>query len=54
VTLLETPGRPSKSFTQKDFTYNKAKDVFSCPGGKELRQFWRNYKTPCSGITKDR
>jgi len=54
VTLLETPGRPTKSFTQKDFTYDKAKDVFTCPGGKELRQFWRKYKTPRSGITKDK
>ena len=54
VTLLETPGRPTKSFTQKEFTYDKAKDVFTCPGGKELRQFWRTYKVPRSGITKDK
>ena len=54
VTLLETPGRPTKSFTQKDFAYDKNKDVFTCPGGKELRQFWRKYKTPRSGITKDK
>ena len=54
VTLLETPGRPTKSFTQKDFTYHKGKDVFTCPGGKELRQFWRTYKIPRSGITKDK
>ena len=54
VTLLETPGRPTKSFTQKDFTYDNAKGVFTCPNGKELRQFWRNYKTPRSGITKDK
>lgn len=54
VTLLETPGRPTKSFTQKEFTYDKAKDVFTCPNGKELRQFWRKYKTPHSGITKDK
>ena len=54
VTLLETPGRPTQSFTQKDFTYDKTKDVFTCPGGKELRQFWRTYKVPRSGITKDK
>ena len=54
VTLLETPGRPTQSFTQKDFTYNKTKDVFTCPNGKELRQFWRKYKTPRGGITKDK
>jgi len=28
--------------------------VFTCPNGKELRQFWRKYKTPRSGITKDK
>ena len=41
VTLLDTPGRPISSFTQKDLTYDKTKDVFTCPSGKELRQFWR-------------
>ena len=54
VTLLDTPGRPTQSFTQKDFTHDKTKDVFTCPNGKELRQFWRKYKTPRSGITKDK
>lgn len=54
VTLLDTPGRPTSSFTQKDFVYDNAKDVFTCPGGKDLRQFWRTYKTPRSGITKDK
>ncbi len=54
VTLLETPGPPTSSFTQKDFTYDKDKDVFTCLGGKELRQFWRTYKVPRSGITKDK
>ena len=54
VTLLDTPGRPTSSFTQKDFIYNKDKDLYNCPAGKELRQFWRKYKTPRSGITKDK
>ena len=30
VTLLDTLGRPTQSFTQKDFTYDKTKDVFTC------------------------
>ena len=54
VTLLETPGRPTESFTHKDFTYHKDKDIFTCPGGKERRQFWRTYKVPRSGITKEK
>lgn len=54
VSLLETPGRPTTSFTQKDFTYHPDRDVFTCPAGQELRQFWRSYKVPRSGITKDK
>lgn len=53
VALLETPGRPTTNFTQKDFIYHKSRDVFTCPAGKELRQFWRQYKVPRSGISKD-
>ncbi len=34
VTLLETPGRRSKSFNAKGLTYDKAKDVFTCPWGQ--------------------
>ena len=54
VTLLDTPGRPTSRFTQKDFTYHNDRDVFTCTGGKELRQFWWIYKIPRSGITKDK
>lgn len=54
VTLLETPGPPTKNFTQKDFTYDKQRDVFTCPAGQEMRQFWRTYKVARSGITKDK
>jgi len=54
VTLLETPGAPTDNFTQKDFTYDQERDVFICPNGKELRQFWRPYKVERTGVTKDK
>ena len=54
VALFGIPDRPSKNFTIKDFEYHKDRNVFTCPDGKELRQFRRNYKTPRSGISKDR
>ena len=53
VALFETPGAPTTNFTIKEFQYHEDRDVFTCPAGKELRQFWRNYKTPRSGISKD-
>ncbi len=39
-------------FKRSDFVFDEASDVFRCPGGKELRRFWREYKTPRTGITK--
>jgi transposase len=39
-------------FGRSDFIYDEEADVYTCPNGKELKRFRRNYKTPRSGITK--
>jgi transposase len=54
VSLMDIPGPPTANFTIKDFAYDKERDLYTCPGGKELRHQWRNYKVPRSGITKDK
>jgi len=54
VSLMDIPGPPTSNFTIKGFVYDKERDLYICPGGKELRHQWRNYKVPRSGITKDR
>jgi len=39
-------------FGRSDFIYDEEADVYTCPNGKELKRFRRNYKTPRSGITR--
>ena len=52
VALWEKYVRDTGAYPRSEFIYDKASDSYSCPGGKELKQFWRKYKTPRSGITK--
>lgn len=52
VPVWERPERDDGTFRRSDFEFDEAADVFRCPGGKELRRFWREYKTPRTGITK--
>jgi len=52
VALWEKYVRDTGAYPRSDFIYDKASDSYSCPGGKELKQFWRAYKTPRSDITK--
>lgn len=54
VTLLEPPGPPTDNFRLKDFVYDKERDLYTCPNGKELLHQRRQYKVPRSGITKDK
>jgi transposase len=39
-------------FGRSDFTFDEANDLYTCPNGKELRRFWRNFNKPRSGVTK--
>ena len=46
-------GRKDGTFERPDFTYDARNDAYICPGGKELRQYRRAFKTPRSGANKD-
>jgi transposase len=39
-------------FGRSDFTFDEANDLYTCPNGKELRRFWRNFNKPRTGVTK--
>jgi len=39
-------------FGRSDFTYDAPTDSYTCPNGKELRRFWRNFNKPRTGVTK--
>ena len=52
-------GRTDGSFGRADFAYDHATDSYTCPGGKELRQFWHEGRAakaqpPADGIYKYR
>jgi transposase len=51
--------RTDGSFGRTDFTYDHETDSYTCPGGKQLRQFWQEgraakAKPPADGIYKYR
>ncbi len=52
VSLWEKYIRDTGAYPRSDFIYNKTSDSYNCPGGKQLKQFWRSYTKPRSGITK--
>ncbi len=52
VSLWEKYVRDTGAYPRSDFIYDPASDSYSCPGGKQLKQFWRTYTKPRSGITK--
>ncbi len=39
-------------FGRSDFIYDAQTDSYTCPNGKELRRFWRNFNKPRTGVTK--
>jgi transposase len=40
------------TFSRSDFDFDEASDRYTCPNGKALRRFWRNYTVPRTGITQ--
>jgi hypothetical protein len=38
--------RPDGTFERADFTYDHKRDLYICPGGKELRQRQKAYRMP--------
>ncbi|MDH3430906.1 MAG: transposase [Gammaproteobacteria bacterium] len=39
-------------FGRSNFMYDEQTDSYTCPSGKELRRFWRNFNKPRTGVTK--
>jgi len=53
VTVRDLSTRKDGTFSRADFVFDPAHDQFTCPGGKLLRQYRRNFSTLRSGLTKD-
>ena len=39
-------------FGRSDFSFDEEHDLYTCPNGKELRRFWRNFNRPRTGVTR--
>ena len=53
IPVIDKSARKDGTFERADFTYDAENDLYICPGGNELKQFRRAYKTPRSGANKD-
>ncbi len=51
--------RTDGSFARSDFIYDHSQDIYTCPGGKELRQYWQESRAakaqpPADGLYRYR
>ena len=53
IPVFDKSKRTDGIFERANFSYDHKADAYICPGGKELKQFRRSYKTPRSGVDKD-
>ena len=52
VPLWEKGERDDGTFGRSDFIFDTASNTFTCPGGKRLHQYRRNFARERSGVTK--
>lgn len=50
IPVIDKSQRTDGTFSREHFTYDPEFDAYTCPGGKQLVQFRRTYKTPRSGV----
>jgi hypothetical protein len=53
VKLIDKAERTDGTFSRSDFTFDTERDLYVCPGGKELRKYRRAFSMPREGIAKD-
>lgn len=46
IPVIDKSGRKDGTFERADFVYDAEKDIYTCPGGKELRQTRRAFTKP--------
>ncbi len=52
VPVWDRGNETADRFGRSDFIYDEQTDSYTCPNGKELRRFWRNFNKPRTGVTK--
>ena len=52
VPVWEKGERHDGTFSRPDFTFDTASNTFTCPSGKRLQQYRRNFEHERSGVTR--
>jgi hypothetical protein len=53
VNLIDKSERTDGTFCRSDFAFDTERDLYVCPGGKELRRYRRAFSMPREGVAKD-
>jgi hypothetical protein len=53
VNLTDKAERTDGTFSRSDFAFDRERNLYVCPGGKELRKYHRTFAKPRDGLTKD-
>ena len=53
IPIIDKSERRDGTFSNAEFRYDAERDEYTCPGGKALKKYWRQMKTPRDGIGKD-
>jgi transposase len=53
IPVIDKADRTDGTFSRSDFAYDPEQDHYTCPGGKRLVQYRRNFTNRRSGVTQD-
>ena len=53
VKLMDKAERTDGTLSRSDFAFDPERNLYVCPGGKELRKYHRAFAKPRDGLTKD-
>ena len=53
IPVFDHASRRTDSFARSEFRFDHERDLYVCPGGKELKHHHRDFATPRSGVDKD-
>jgi hypothetical protein len=53
VKLIDKAERTDGTFSRSDFVFDPDRNLYVCPGGKELRKYHRAFAKPRDGVTKE-
>src|SRR5271169_5832226 len=53
VKVFDKSERSDGTFSRSDFAFDPDRNLYVCPGGKELKKYHRSFSKPRDGVTKD-